>query len=49
MGLYYESLETIQENADLIQEKLDQKLQNNFDKLSYELELELGINERDLK
>ena len=32
MGLYYESLETIEENADLIQEKLDQKLQNNFDK-----------------
>ena len=49
MGLYYESLETIEENADLIQEKLDQKLQNNFDIWSSELELDIEINEKDLE
>ena len=49
MGRYYESLETIEENADLIQEKLDQKLQNNFDMWAGELELDIAINERDLE
>jgi hypothetical protein len=49
MGLYYESLETIEENADLIQEKLDQKLQNNFDIWSGELELDIEVNEKDLE
>ena len=48
-GLYYNSLETIQDNADLIQEKLDQKLANNFEIWSGELELDIAINERDLE
>ena len=49
MKLYYDSLETIEENADLIQEKLDQKLQNNFDIWAGELELDIEVNERDLE
>ena len=49
MGLYYDTIGVIQENADKVQEKLDQKMQNNFDKWSGMLELDIQINERDLE
>ena len=49
MGLYYDTLGVLQENEDKIQEDLDKKMQNNFDKWSGMLELDIQINERDLE
>ena len=47
--LYYSTLDVINENDERAQEILDQKMQNNFDKWSGELELDIAINERDLE
>lgn len=49
IALYEESLETAEETDQKIQEALDQKMQNNFDKIIGELEINIAINERDLE
>jgi hypothetical protein len=49
MSKYYDSLENADQSADEIQQRLDKKLQNNFDIWSGTLELDIQINERDLE
>lgn len=49
IALYEESLETAEDVDKEIQEALDQKMQNNFDKIMGELEINIAINDRDLE
>ena len=46
---YYDTLDVMNENEERRQEIIDQQMQNNFDKWSGELELDIEINERDLE
>lgn len=46
---YYDTLDVMNENEERRQEIIDEQMQNNFDKWSGELELDIEINERDLE
>ena len=49
IALYEESVETAEDVDKEIQDALDQKMQNNFDKIMGELEIDIAVNERDLE